>query len=1332
MCEFYRVLVEGVLECQTDVHVGDGGDEAIEAERFQVPGSPERQPRNSKDLLDNKTRYNRCVSRRSGELVLPGSTLRGSLRSGLSDKAIREKLFGPDKIGEGGQQGGIVRVDDAFWEFCGNETEVRHWHPGRKTGLRIGISIDAVTETVKPKALFYYEIYPAGTRFKVSLAMDWVNQEDIDNLKTALQCWNGDISGNLGARKSKSWGVMKWGDYTISVIEMVAIREWFESPDNESSKEPIEKKAHEKVNGSQITFGGVVTALTLTTLQPLLVDDPGRVLEKKDDDERLPNKETYRTTQGKYAIPAESFAGACRGEARRIVTTLVYLKTNNHPFASELAEEMINDLFGGPLQGSCIQFSDFIQQGNLDPHEQCFNAIDRFTGGVAENEQGGKFYNVVAIPPKADLKCAGIVFPRGLAPWQAGLVYLVFRELHAKRFWLGGFRAKGYGLVGLDNASFDLLKNDLIAKVEKKTTQEMVTALQNEVKKRAKKSPNKNKKPVSNTIYDSPGATSFTNGNGITATTSGEQLNPYAFVPVKALWNAGNCPAYSEIKEKGIRHDLYIPERHTGVITCTLKTVTDTFVGNRHKQIDAKDSKRKVITQGNDEVEITHVHPYFHDKKPAFPANSLRGMIGNVIETLSQSSLRVLENKYLSIRKLPGKNRPFSNGRSPLLNKNKKYPLLSAIGRVVKREGDWYIEPLTLPHLRYRDKTVQVSSEWKKAFSGIPFQECLSAYISRKEATSYGPDNQDIYKIKTKFNNTKIVGEKLPDTTDGLKKNYLILGQVVVWDSLKKYDTDLEHSEIKGYIRELANNGHEFPLDRKYELFIPEPVTTRVPIRVTSAAKDKFDRLCKQAMSAKCRADEPPKQTAEEQTTAPTRPERLVMPTGYNKHQLQENMLLCFDIKGTPGEELEVSEISFSAIWREPFELETTCEAFAAIDDYLLPWGTLPNRNWLTPAEAMLGVVEEAPNVDSQRNLASRLRFTDGLFVGDGEPEQTDGKVILKILSSPKPPSPNLYFHDASTNGQRKILPNGRKIYLRHHPDQVTSEYYRTKDEGENRKQKIICKPITKNQKFSFDIHYRNLDSDEMKLLLTAIEPGNGFVHKLGLGKPLGLGSVKIEITQTKERNISKCFAPADRNVTDKEFIGDSAPDSKDKDHGKLVDPGTLQYLQQLGKTRDANELITYPLTKAQVTALNLDSGKKIRAWAERELFRWHVSNTGKNPPATLWGSCGAFNTDDDFNNGQLMFGVLKNKTTGSQRSHKTQTSKFSGKGASENLKWVIEYKKKGKVKTIDEMRFHGKEDRKNLYEDIKTKVSNFKADGKYQVLFVYKEGYVTLLEILS
>ena len=54
--------------------------------------------------------------------------------------------------------------------------------------------------------------------------------------------------------------------------------------------------------------------------------------------------------------------------------------------------------------------------------------------------------------------------------------------------------------------------------------------------------------------------------------------------------------------------------------------------------------------------------------------------------------------------------------------------------------------------------------------------------------------------------------------------------------------------------------------------------------------------------------------------------------------------------------------------------------------------------------------------------------------------------------------------------------------------------------------------PIAVGNSFFFHIDFDNLTDLELGLLLFALEPDRTFHHKLGMGKPLGLGSAKVEI----------------------------------------------------------------------------------------------------------------------------------------------------------------------------------------------------------------------------
>jgi len=196
---------------------------------------------------------------------------------------------------------------------------------------------------------------------------------------------------------------------------------------------------------------------------------------------------------------------------------------------------------------------------------------------------------------------------------------------------------------------------------------------------------------------------------------------------------------------------------------------------------------------------------------------------------------------------------------------------------------------------------------------------------------------------------------------------------------------------------------------------------------------------------------------------------------------------------------------------------------FRHIDDDLTPWRH--QREALTPAELLFGVVEvdvKDSGRDSGRNLAGRVRFHDARGI---TAPRTLPEVVLKILDSPKPPSPALYFHRAGQRGaylskrdmfdrseDRDIQPNGRKFYLPH-PEVDDPPQWQTSKPSKN---KLSCGPIAEDQDLYFHIDFDNLSAAELTLLETALMPDGDFRHRLGLGKPLGLG--QISITNVEQR----------------------------------------------------------------------------------------------------------------------------------------------------------------------------------------------------------------------
>lgn len=223
-------------------------------------------------------------------------------------------------------------------------------------------------------------------------------------------------------------------------------------------------------------------------------------------------------------------------------------------------------------------------------------------------------------------------------------------------------------------------------------------------------------------------------------------------------------------------------------------------------------------------------------------------------------------------------------------------------------------------------------------------------------------------------------------------------------------------------------------------------------------------------------------------------------------------------------------------------------DIFARIDRDLVPWirgeeRMGRNRTQLTPAELLFGVVEEVPSGaerdqdpgDDQladregRNFAGRVRFHDArsereIKLYDGPPH------TLRILNSPKLPCPAMYFHrrgqrgrsymdkDAFHNhpGDNDILPNGRKFYLHHRqePAHLRQQKWRTRirDNPNIEKMQLRTQPMKEDQTLFFHVDFENLSRAELTLLEHALAPSPAYQHRLGLGKPLGLGSVVIGI----------------------------------------------------------------------------------------------------------------------------------------------------------------------------------------------------------------------------
>jgi CRISPR-associated protein (TIGR03986 family) len=250
--------------------------------------------------------------------------------------------------------------------------------------------------------------------------------------------------------------------------------------------------------------------------------------------------------------------------------------------------------------------------------------------------------------------------------------------------------------------------------------------------------------------------------------------------------------------------------------------------------------------------------------------------------------------------------------------------------------------------------------------------------------------------------------------------------------------------------------------------------------------------------------------------------DRAANPDASNAYlELRSGDLVCFR-----AENGRIAEVAISSIWRR--EIDDCHKFFEAVNPELLPFNSA--RQTISIAEQMFGFVEQnlsdpSVPVTNARALAGRVRFSFGTLEdcpGDTQhgclpfySVPKDNAIVMRILSFPKPPSPSLYFRRANGTGPvtKKDLkvadhrPMGRKMYL-HHPGHPQ---WRTNAPNDNKDQKVRVSPVRPHMSFYFHIDFDNLTERELGLLCYSLRPTEAFRHKLGMGKPLGLGTVRID-----------------------------------------------------------------------------------------------------------------------------------------------------------------------------------------------------------------------------
>jgi len=275
--------------------------------------------------------------------------------------------------------------------------------------------------------------------------------------------------------------------------------------------------------------------------------------------------------------------------------------------------------------------------------------------------------------------------------------------------------------------------------------------------------------------------------------------------------------------------------------------------------------------------------------------------------------------------------------------------------------------------------------------------------------------------------------------------------------------------------------------------------------------------------------------------------------------------------------------LSPAEIGREVFYNNLT----TIIKDYV-PCSSLQQ---LCPACILFGFTSK------EDQLASRVRFTPAKSENEFTPDNYFKPEVLKELASPKLSSTEFYLsipkqedgikaqmwnYDYAGYYKKDIVPfrryeaeiSGRKFYWHQRINEIPRA-------PEKSIRSVGIRGLRSNNTFMFKVYFNNIKEDELKKLIWTLEIGNKQenAHKIGMGKPLGLGSVKITVENVNVRKISLNDDTITYDIVDSTSIRDDTRTLQNADTAALLgcDPKILLKYMKITDFENAPSKIEYP-----------------------------------------------------------------------------------------------------------------------------------------------------------
>lgn len=191
------------------------------------------------------------------------------------------------------------------------------------------------------------------------------------------------------------------------------------------------------------------------------------------------------------------------------------------------------------------------------------------------------------------------------------------------------------------------------------------------------------------------------------------------------------------------------------------------------------------------------------------------------------------------------------------------------------------------------------------------------------------------------------------------------------------------------------------------------------------------------------------------------------------------------------------------------------------------------DRKALCPACRLFGMANGTGS-----SLGSRVRFTDAVCLTEDKIDDEDKKRILAELGKPRTSYMPFYARREKNYSSNEsydtagVTIRGRKYYW--HSDNFEAIHSNQKREIKRTERNATMQLAQTGAEFEFDVYFDGISEEELKQLVWALnfyenDPNGVMCHKIGRGKPIGLGSAKICVANIQIREFSDkgyCLVP--------------------------------------------------------------------------------------------------------------------------------------------------------------------------------------------------------------